>query len=297
MVMTGFSDRIKRPAFGSVVSYLRGKGSSLPPYVSMMNNMRSENPEYTGSAHKPFSPSGQGLDNLSLVAGVDTHRLSERKALLTSLDNIRRDMDVDGSLKGIDSYNARALDMIASTKARDAFDVSHESKATREMYGSDNEGFLKARRLVEAGVSVVTLSTGSWDTHGQNFMAMRRQLPRIDRGIHALVTDLHARGLGNDVAVVMWGEFGRTPRINKNAGRDHWPSSGFALLSGVNTDGRVIGESDAHGDRPKGVPVTPSNVLSTLYRHLGIDPALVIHDNSGRPMYLLDERRTLQELV
>jgi hypothetical protein len=297
MVMTGFSDKIKRPAFGSVVSYLRGKGSSLPPYVSMMNNSRSENPEYTGSAHKPFVPSGQGLDNLSLVSGVSTNRLSERKALLASLDNIRRDMDVDGSLKGIDSYNARALDMIASTKARDAFDVSHESKTTRELYGNDNEGFLKARRLVEAGVSVVTLSTGSWDTHGQNFMSMRNQLPRIDRGIYALVTDLQARGMGDDVAVVMWGEFGRTPRINKGAGRDHWPSAGFALLAGGPTAGQVIGESDAHGDRPKGNPVTPSNVLSTLYRHLGIDPALVIHDTSGRPMYLLDERRTLQDLA
>ena len=208
MVMTGFSDKIKRPAFGSVVSYVRGKGSSLPPYVSMMGNSRSENPEYTGSAHKPFTPSGQGLDNLSLVNGVSTNRLSERKALLASLDNIRRDMDVDGSLAGIDSYNARALDMIASTKARDAFDVSHESKTTRALYGNDNEGFLKARRLVEAGVSVVTLATGNWDTHGGNFSSMRRQLPRIDRGIHALVTDLHApqpRAM-MAMAVVMRGE-------------------------------------------------------------------------------------------
>jgi uncharacterized protein (DUF1501 family) len=187
--------------------------------------------------------------------------------------------------------------MVTSTKARDAFDVAKESRETRDLYGKDNDSFLKARRLVEAGVSVVSLATGGWDTHGQNFQSMRKQLPRVDQGIHALVTDLHARGMGDDVAVVMWGEFGRTPRINMNAGRDHWPSAGFALLAGGMSGGQVIGESDYNGSKPKGVPVTPSNVLSTLYRHLGIDPAMVIRDTAGRPMYLLDDRRTLQEMA
>lgn len=297
MVMTGFPDKVKRPSFGSTVSYLRGRESSLPPYVSMMNNMRDEDPAYTGAAHKPFVPSGPGMDNLSLVSGISLDRLADRKALLSNLDTIRRDMDVDGSLKGIDSFNARALDMITSTKARDAFDISKESRETRDTYGKDNDSFLKARRLVEAGVSVVTLSTGGWDSHGQNFDSMRKQLPRVDRGIHALVTDLHARGMGNDVAVVMWGEFGRTPRINMTAGRDHWPSAGFALLAGGMPGGQIIGESDAHGERPKGTAVTPSNVMSTLYRHLGIDPATLIKDTAGRPMYLLDDRRTLQEMA
>lgn len=297
MVMTGFPDKVKRPAVGSVVSYLRGRENSLPPYVSLMNNKQAEDPAYTGAAHKPFVPSGEGMNNLSLVSGVSLDRLSDRKALLSDLDNIRRDIDVDGSLVGSDAFNSRALDMVTSSKARDAFDINQESRATRDLYGKDNESFLKARRLVEAGVSVVTLATGSWDTHGQNFTSMRKQLPRVDQGIYGLVTDLHARGLGDDVAVVMWGEFGRTPRINKTAGRDHWPSAGFALLAGGMPGGQVIGESDAHGDRPKGLAITPSNVLCTLYQHLGIDPAAVIHDTSGRPMYLLDERRSLQELA
>jgi uncharacterized protein (DUF1501 family) len=223
--------------------------------------------------------------------------LADRKALRSNLDTIRRDIDVDGSLAGVDAFTARALDMVTSTKARDAFDVSHESESTRKMYGKDNDSFLKARRLVEAGVSVVTLATGGWDTHGGNFTSMRKQLPRIDQGIHALVTDLHARGLEKDVAVVMWGEFGRTPRINKNAGRDHWPSAGFALLGGALGAGQVIGESDANGSRPRGEPIMPTNVLSTIYHHLGIDPATVIRDTSGRPMYLLDDRRALSDFA
>ena len=297
MVMTGFGDKIKRPAFGSVVSHLRAKSSSLPPYVSMMNNMQAEDPAYTGPACKPFNPSGQGLNNLKLVSGVSLDRLGDRRALLSDLDTIRRDIETDGALRGIDSYNARALDMLTSTAARDAFDISLESQATRDLYGKDNDSFLKARRLVEAGVSVVTLATGGWDTHGQNFQSMRKQLPRIDQGIHALVTDLEARGLGEDVSVVMWGEFGRTPRINRNAGRDHWPSAGFALLAGAAGTGQVIGESDARAERPKGEPITPSNVLATLYEHLGINPAMTLRDTAGRPMYLLDDRRTLADFV
>lgn len=296
--LTGFHNKAMRPPLGSVVSYLRGRKSALPPYVSMMSNARdAENPHYVGEAHKPFSPSGEGMKNLSLVSDVTLNRLADRKALRDTLDKIRRDIDVDGSLAGVDSFTERALDMVTSPKARDAFDVSRESAATHAMYGRENESFLKARRLVEAGVSVVTLSTGGWDTHANNFASMRKQLPRIDQGIHALVTDLHNRGLANDVAVLMAGEFGRTPRINMNAGRDHWPSSGFSLLGGALGQGQVIGESDSTGSRPKGVPITQSNVLASLYRHLGIDPSTVIRDNSGRPMYLLDDRRMLSELA
>ncbi len=296
--LTGFHNKAMRPPLGSVVSYLRGRKSSLPPYVSMMSNARdAENPHYVGEAHKPFSPSGEGMKNLSLVSDVNLNRLADRKALRDTLDKIRRDIDVDGSLAGVDSFTERALDMVTSPKAREAFDVSRESAATHAKYGRENESFLKARRLVEAGVSVVTLSTGGWDTHANNFTSMRKQLPRIDQGIHALVTDLHDRGLANDVAVLMAGEFGRTPRINMNAGRDHWPSSGFSLLGGALGQGQVIGESDSTGSRPKGMPITQSNVLASIYRHLGIDPSTVIRDNSGRPMYLLDDRRLLSELA
>jgi hypothetical protein len=298
MVMTGYPDRVLRPAFGSIVSYLKGKQDGLPPYVSLNYNSKAEDPVYTGTAHRPFVPSGPGLENLGLVSGVTLDRLSSRKELLGHLDTIRREVDYGGSLAGVDAFTARALDMVTTKTAREAFDVEKEPQAVRDRYGRENMEFLKARRLVEAGVSVVTLATGGWDTHGDNFNSMRKQLPRIDQGIHALVTDLYERGLGNDVTVVMWGEFGRTPRVNSGAGRDHWGPAGFALVAGGSFKlGQAIGETDSHGDRSKDAPITPSNVLASLYHHLGINPATTIPDNNGRPMYLLDERDPVRELI
>src|SRR5262249_14160658 len=153
------------------------------------------------------------------------------------------------------------------------------------------ENFLVARRLVEAGISVVTLKVGDWDTHEKNFRDMREQLPQLDRGFHALVTDLHDRGLDRDVAVVMWGEFGRAPRISRGDGRDHWPEAGAAVLAGGGfRTGQVIGETDSQGGQSKGHPYTPGNVLANMYWHLGIDPATVIADRQQRPMHVLDER-------
>ena len=295
---TGFPERINRPAFGSVVSYLKGQGSGLPPYVSLMNQPLSEDPAYCGTAHRPFVPTGPGLENLGLVAGVSLDRLHDRKQLLGGLDKIRRDIDYRGALAGLDAYTTRALDMVASTKTREAFDISQEPVAVREKYGKANEDFLRARRLVEAGISVVTLVVGGWDTHGNNFNALRNLLPNLDQGVHALVSDLHERGRNEDVALVVWGEFGRTPRVNAAAGRDHWPRAGFSVLAGGNfKTGQTIGETDAHGESPKGLSMTSSHVLTSLYQHLGVDPALSIPDNNGRPMYLLDDRDAVPGLV
>jgi len=298
MVMTGFPDQIHRPCFGSIVSHLKGRQDGLPPYVSMNYMSKDEDPAYTGVAHRPFTPSGPGLDNLGLVSGVNLDRLQNRKELLNGLDTIRREVDYGGALAGIDSFNARALEMVTTKQARDAFDIDKEPPAMRERYGRENESFLRARRLVEAGVSVVTMSTGGWDTHGDNFNSLRKQLPRVDQGLHALVTDLYDRGLGSDVAVVMWGEFGRSPRVNSGAGRDHWGPAGFALMAGGGFKlGQVVGETDSHGDRAKSRLMTPSNVLATLYHHMGIDPATTIKDNNGRPMYLLEDREPVHELL
>ncbi len=295
---TGYPERVARPAFGSVVSYLKGKQDGLPPYVSLMNRPMDEDPAYAGNAHRPFVPTGPGLENLGLVAGVSLDRLQDRKQLLTHLDTIRREVDYRGALAGVDAYTVRALDMVASNKTRAAFDISQESAAVRERYGKANEDFLRARRLVEAGISVVTLVVGGWDTHGNNFNAMRTMLPNLDRGVHSLVSDLHERGLNRDVAVVVWGEFGRTPRVNPAAGRDHWPRAGFALMAGGNyRTGQLIGETDAHGESPKGLSMTSSHVLTSLYDHLGIDAGLTIPDNNGRPMYLLEERDPVPGLV
>ncbi|MCI0702583.1 MAG: DUF1501 domain-containing protein, partial [Planctomycetia bacterium] len=159
------------------------------------------------------------------------------------------------------------------------------------------EHFLMARRLVEAGVSVVTLKVGDWDTHEKNFIDHKAQLPQLDQGFHALITDLYDRGLEKDVAVVMWGEFGRAPKISRGDGRDHWPEAGAAVVAGGGFKvGQVIGETDAHGGRSKGTPYTPSNVLANLYEHLGIDPSITIPDHNKRPMHILDDREVVREL-
>jgi uncharacterized protein (DUF1501 family) len=201
--------------------------------------------------------------------------------------------------------------MITSNRARDAFDVSREPAHVREKYGRGSE-YLQARRLVEAGVPVVTLTppnrnvpsdcNGQWDHHDHVFRCLRAILPQYDRSIYALVTDLHERGLDRDVAVVVWGEMGRTPRVGTQqgttGGRDHWPQAGFALMAGGGLPmGQVIGATDRRGENPRGVPYTPQNVLATLYHVLGIDPVTTLPDHQGRPMYLLDDRRKVSELV
>ncbi len=300
-IMTGFPDRGKRPAFGSVVSYLAPRSDGLPPYVSLMYKppglYDNESPAYTGAAHRPFVPKAEGLANLSLVKGISLDRLRERRDLLSEFDALSREAEYASVLPDTDAYTQRALEMITSPRVRQAFEVSKESPETHARYGKYCETFLQARRLVEAGVSVVTLKVGDWDTHEHNFRDMRDQLPQLDRGFHALVTDLHERGLQQDVAVVMWGEFGRAPRVSRIAGRDHWPDAGAAVLAGGGFQvGQAIGETDAHGARAKGTPYTPSNIMATLYRHLGIDPATTILDHRKRPMYVLDDRETVREL-
>ena len=299
-IVTGFPDRGKRPALGSIVSYLRPRSDGLPPYVSMMyrEDGTHENPTYTGPAHHPFVPRGEALANLSLPRGVSRDRLAVRRNLLGQLDTLDRRIDSGGLFAAHDAYAARAMEMITSPRAREAFDLGKESPQSRARYGKFCENFLMARRLVEAGIPVVTLKVGDWDTHEHNFRDMREQLPQLDQGFHALVTDLYDRGLQNDVAVVMWGEFGRAPRISRIAGRDHWPEAGAAVLAGGGFKvGQVIGETDAHGGHSTGTPYTPGNVLASLYRHLGIDPATTIPDRENRPMQVLDDQEPVRELM
>jgi len=300
-ILTGFPDRGKRPAFGSVVSHLRPRTDGLPTYTSLMYDRPAlydnEGPTYLGPVHRPYVPRAEGLANLSLTKGVSLQQLGDRKQLLREFDTLRREVDAGGGMSGIDGYRRQALDMIASPKVREAFDVSKEAPAMHARYGKFCETFLQARRLVEAGVSVVTLKVGDWDTHEKNFINMREQLPKLDQGFHALVTDLHERGLDKDVAVVLWGEFGRAPKISRGDGRDHWPEAGAAVLAGGGFKvGQTIGETDAHGGRSRGNPYTPSNVLANLYHHLGIDPAIAIPDHHNRPMHVLDDREPVREL-
>ncbi|OAI50705.1 hypothetical protein AYO44_05400 [Planctomycetaceae bacterium SCGC AG-212-F19] len=320
---TGFPTGDKRPAFGSVVSRVQGASTkAIPPYVSMnvFSNLEYfEQPAYLGLAHKPFSPSGPDMANLRLPKEVTLERLADRRTLLHSFDNLSRDLDdAKGSLAGIDGFTAQALEMVASPKARAAFDLSQEPDKVRANYGPGSNHFLLARRLVEAGVRVVSLSGGwigddssgstnlsNWDTHKDNFPTLRRQLPRLDRALYALITDLHERGLDQDVAILVGGEMGRSPRVGisnpgsqaASNGRDHWPT-GFALMAGGGLrTGQVIGATDRYGERSKGLPDGPQNVLATLYHVLGIDPAMTLPDYNGRPQYLLEERDKIAELV
>ena len=300
-ILTGFPDRGRRPVIGSVVSRLHGPAGGMPPYVSLMYDppklYDNEGPTYLGPAHRPFVPRREGLANLSPARGVSADLLTDRTALLRRFDTINRELDHTGGMAALDSHARRALEMVASPRVREAFDLSKEPAAARERYGKYCETFLQARRLAEAGVAVVTLKVGDWDTHEKNFIDHKDQLPQLDRGVHALVTDLYDRGLQDDVAVVIWGEFGRAPRVSRGDGRDHWPDAGAAVVFGGGFRvGQVIGDTDGHGGRSRGAPYTPANVLSSLYQHLGIDPATTLPDHAGRPMHLLDDRSPVREL-
>jgi hypothetical protein len=302
LVMTGYSQRVNttadHPCFGSVVSKVRGEASgAVPPFVSLRGMSRGTEPGYLGIAHRPFTPGGVGNRNLRLADGVTAERLEDRRGLLATFDDTRREIDASGTMKGMDAYAEKAIEMVTAGVVRDALDTRKEDPKTLERY-KGVEQFLTARRLVEAGVGCVTLSYGGWDTHGQNFTALKRQLPNVDRGIANLIQDLHDRGMQDDVVTVMWGEFGRTPKINGNAGRDHWsPVMGALVAGGGLKMGQAVGATTAKGERPKDRPYTASQVLSTIYRQLGIDPATTFPNGAGRPMYVLDDREVVKELV
>jgi hypothetical protein len=303
-VMTGYSEQLNRvqnhPSFGSVVSKVRsGEESAVPPFVSLRGMSRGSDSGFLGIAHRPFAPSGPGNANLKLAGGVTSERLDERKHLLDTFDDTRRDIDATGAMAGLDSYTEKAIEMVTSGVVRKALDLSNESSKTRERYGKDaGQAFLTARRLVEAGVGCVTLSIGGWDTHSGNFNTMKRQLPQVDAALTSLIQDLHERGMQDDVVTVMWGEFGRTPKINMSAGRDHWPAVMSALVAGGGLKmGQAIGTSTANAERPKDRPYNIQQVLATLYTAIGIDPAQTFNNGSGRPMYLLDQRDPVTELI
>jgi hypothetical protein len=302
MVTTGYSENQNRtahhPSFGSVVSRLRGASNAdVPPFVSLRGMSIGLEPGYLGVAHRAFTPSGPAFDNLRLANGVTAQQVGERRDLLAEFDDTRRDIDASGTMAGLDAFQQRAFDMVASGTVRRALDLSREDPRVRDRYRGLDQ-FLQARRLIEAGVGCVTLMIGSWDTHDRNFIMLRQQLPLVDRGISNLVQDLVDRGMDQDVATIMWGEFGRTPRINNGAGRDHWAPVMSALVAGGGMRmGQVIGSSTARGEQPRDRRCTASQVLATLYQVMGIDPSQTFADGSGRPRYILDDREPLPELL
>lgn len=305
-VMTGYSEVVNavdpHPSFGSVVSKYRGGVNGMPGFVSLRGMTRyGTEPASLGLAHRPFTPEGPARENLSLPKGVTESHLADRRELLKGFDSIRRDLDASGTFDGMDSYTAQAFEMIASGTVRKALDLSQEPEKVRERFkGADS--VLLARRLVEAGVGCVTLSLGGyWDHHYGIFKSLPKSLPTLDRGVAALAADLAERGLDQDISVVVWGEFGRTPKINHgpdNAGRDHWaPVMSALVLGGGMRMGQVIGCTDSRGGYPREKPYSVQRVLSTLYTRLGIDPSHSFLSKSGRTMYIAEDREPIPELV
>jgi uncharacterized protein (DUF1501 family) len=236
---------------------------------------------------------------LRLQGGLTEERLDSRTNLLGSLDKLRRDADTSGQMQALDSFTRRAVGVVTSGKVADALDMGKYDARDKERYGRDGTSFLTARRLIEAGVRVVTFSWGGWDTHGQNFVTLKRQLPKLDQAMAALLADLSDRGMDQDVTVVMWGEFGRTPRVNSGAGRDHWPQLAMCFLAGGGMKlGQAIGSSTRNAEYAKDRPVHFQEVFATLYRNLGIDVTTAqLRDTAGRPQYLVDKREVIRELV
>lgn len=284
-----------RPALGSVVAkLLGGSPNGAPPFISYNGG----SPGYLGPVYKPYSPKG---GDLRLTGSLTEDRLSDRTSLLNRLDGLRREMDSSGQMTALDSYTEQAVDVVTSGQVADALDLKLEDPRTVERYGDrDGRNFLLARRLVEAGVRTVSFNWGSWDTHGSNFIKLREQLPKLDRAMSALLTDLHNRGMEKDVSVVMWGEFGRTPRVNNNkGGRDHWNRVMFSFLAGGGMrTGQVIGSTSKDAGEAKDRPVHIHEIFSTLYHNLGIDARKPqLQDPNGRPQYLVDHRDPLSELI
>jgi len=310
----------KRPAFGSVVSRLARHDSPLPPYVclneaSSVDMFEFEKPHYAGAGHAPFRPFGEALDNLAPFKALD--RLEDRRALLTGFNELQSKLEGD-AISGLDRFQAKALEMISSPAVREAFDIKRESPKTLESYGRgkythqadinilynwDPKPFVLARRLVEAGVRIVTLQIGSWDHHSgaaqHIFKSYRHVLPVLDQSICALVTDLEERGLIDDVLVVVLGEFGRTPKVSyPGPGREHWADAGCVLMAGGGLKmGQVVGETDTRAEKSKSGHITFQNIIATIYHVLGIDPRTTLPDFTGRPQYLLDDPRPVRELV
>ena len=311
----GETQRNQYPNFGSVVSKIQGPTDPIvPPFVDLFPTMQhrpynSTGSGYLGSPYQQMRADGEDLASMKLRY-IESLQFSSRQKLLEGLDTFRRAADRSG-MNDLDQSYRRAFEVLTSSKLLEAIDVEKENPQVRARYslGSSkhqgdgaplwNDQLLIARRLIEAGVRVVTVAYGFWDTHGNNFAHMKSNLPVVDAGLAALVEDIHERGLADDVSLVIWGEFGRTPKINKDAGRDHWAPVQAALLSGGGMQmGQVIGSTDKTGGYAETRPVHYRDVLATIYHNLGIDPHEFVRDINERPVQILPEdARPIRELI
>lgn len=303
------------PNFGSVVAKVQGATNPVvPPFVDLFPTMQhrpynSTGAGYLGSSYQQVRADGEDLASMKLRY-IENAQFSSRKKLLEGIDRFREAGD-RGGLSDVEESYRRAFEVLTSSRLIDAIDVEKEPAESRARYklgGSKHQGdgaplwndqLLIARRLVEAGVRVVTVAYGFWDTHGNNFNHMKSNLPIVDAGLSALVEDIHQRGLANDVSIVVWGEFGRSPKINKDAGRDHWAPVQSALLSGGGMHcGQVIGSTDKTGGYAESRPVHYRDVLATVYHNLSIDPHQYLRDQNERPVTILPEdAHPIRELI
>jgi hypothetical protein len=301
------------PSIGSIVARLRGPNTpGMPPYVAVPYaatiGLRPGymGAAYLGVAYHPFDAGGDPnspnykVPNIELPGGLDFERLDDRKSLLTGLDRLRRDADQTGLMDGLDSFNQKAFELITSGEARRAFDLSSEDPRIRDRYGRNTYGqsALLARRLVEAGVTFVSIHNGGWDHHSNILEGMRSRLPSMDQSIAALIEDLDQRGLLQDTVVCVMGEFGRTPRVNGTAGRDHWGNVMSVLLGGGGLrGGQVVGASNSKGEFPVEYPIKPADVLATIYHVLGIDMTAHFVNRAGRPIPINNSGEPIKPLI
>jgi uncharacterized protein (DUF1501 family) len=299
----------QRPSLGSIISRSLGPRGSVPPYVCLPRMHASAGPAYLGAQAAPFvvdaDPNAPNFTVPDLMPPfeVEATRLDDRRGLLSGIDRFQKSGEVAANkfAKAINVFQRKAFDLMTSSATKAAFDIHQEPAALRDRYGRTSLGqsCLMARRLVEAGVRCVTIDHTNWDTHDNNFHVLKNDLlPMLDRGLAAFLADLHDRSLLETTLVVITGEFGRTPRINQNAGRDHWgPAFTVAVAGGGLRGGAVVGRSDARAEKPEGAPHGPEDLAATLFRQMGVNAQEEFHTPEGRPVKIVDGGRPIIELI
>jgi len=287
------------PGMGSILARHRGANNpatGLPTYVRM-NGILGDGPSWLGSAYAPFDTAGNARQNMEMRVSMDN--LQSRRRMLDGFDTINRNVDTTGVVQGLDAFETQAFDLLMG-RARETFDVTREEPRTLDMYGTNPlaRQLLLARRLCEAGVGFVTVNFGGWDMHGQIAQNMNRLGPIVDHAVSSFVQDVNQRGMQDDILLVISGEFGRTPRVNNGAGRDHWaPLSTLALAGGGLRMGQAVGESSAKAEYPKTRTISPQDLMATVFHVLGIPQDLQFTSQQGRPTSMLDGGRPIAEVV
>ena len=304
-LMTGYDNRNidngglpSRPSLGSITARLRGANhpkTGMPTYVRL-NGIGSDGPAFLGTAYAPFGSNAEAKRNMTLQTPLE--RLDDRRGLLADFDRFNRQADSTGLMDGLDAFEKQAFNLVLGNATK-AFELKEEDPRTVSRYGKGlGEQLLIGRRLCEAGCGFVTVQYGGWDMHGSILKAMKSRGPVVDQAVGTLIEDLDQRGMLDSTLVVITGEFGRTPRINRNAGRDHWaPLSTLALAGGGLRMGQVIGESDSKAYRPASDPISPQDLMATVFGVLGIDSKTQLHNQSGRPVFLIEDGKPISGLV